>query len=68
MKKFLNRKPAAAQMSISVRQLDRIIRQGRVKAFKSYDCKIIYSHYDSISEANLKFPGPVYNNFDDELK
>ena len=68
MNKFLTRKSAAEQMSISIRQLDRIIRQGRIRAFKAYNCKIIYIHSDSITEENLKSPVPVYNNFDDESK
>lgn len=65
MFKFLSREDAAKQMSISVRQLDRIIKSGRIKAFKPYNGKRVLIHSDSITEENLKSPVPVFNNFED---
>lgn len=65
MSKFLTRQKAAEEMSISVRQLDRYIRSGRVKAFKPYNGKLVLIHFDSITEENLKSPVPVYRNFED---
>ncbi|MDY2588352.1 helix-turn-helix domain-containing protein [Winogradskyella aquimaris] len=63
MYKFLSKKEAAKQLSVSVRQLDRYIKDGRVKAFKPYNGMRVLIHSDSLTEENLKSPVPVFNNF-----
>ncbi len=63
MYKFLSKKEAAKQLSVSVRQLDRYIKDGRIKAFKPYNGMRVLIHSDSLTEENLKSPVPVFNNF-----
>lgn len=63
MYKFLSKKEAAKQLSVSVRQLDRYIKDGRVKAFKPFNGMRVLIHSDSLTEENLKSPVPVFNNF-----
>ena len=66
MEKFLRRQKAAKLMNISVRQLDRYIKDGRIRAFKPYNGKLVLIYSNSITEENLKSPVPVYRNFEDE--
>jgi len=68
MRKFLSRKEAAKCMSISIRQLDRYLHDGRIKAFKPYGGKRVLIHSDSITEENLKSPVPNFNNFQSSVK
>jgi excisionase family DNA binding protein len=63
MYKFLSKKEAAKQLSVSVRQLDRYIKDGRVKAFKPYNGMRVLIHSDSLTEENLKSPVPVFRTF-----
>lgn len=66
MEKFITRQKAAKWMSISVRQLDRYIKDGRIRAFKPYNGKLVFIYSDSITEENLKSPVPVFRNFEDD--
>ncbi|WP_179020585.1 helix-turn-helix domain-containing protein [Winogradskyella forsetii] len=64
MKKFMSRKEAAEELGVSTRQLDRYIRDGRVKAFKPYNGMRVLVHSDSLTQANLQSPVPVFSNFE----
>lgn len=66
MWKFLSRKEASQQIGVSIRQLDRYISDGRIKAFKPYGGRRVLIHSDSITEANLKSPVPLFKNFEVE--
>ena len=65
MWKFLSKKDAAKHLSVSIRQLDRYIKDGRIRAFKPYNGKRVLIHSDSLTEANLKSPVPNFRNFED---
>lgn len=66
MWKFLSRKEASQQMGVSIRQLDRYISDGRIKAFKPYGGRRVLIHSDSITEDNLKSPVPRFANFNNK--
>jgi len=68
MYKFLSKKEAAKQLSVSIRQLDRYIKDGRVKAFKPYNGMRVLVYSNSLTEENLKSPVPVFQNFEDNDK
>lgn len=61
--KFLRREQAAKYINVSQRQLDRYIKDGRVRAFKPYNGKLVLVCKDSLNEKNLKSPVPVFKNF-----
>ncbi len=65
MWKFLSKKDAAKHLSVSIRQLDRYIKDGRISAFKPYKGKRVLIHSDSLTEENLKSPVPKFKNFED---
>ena len=68
MKKFMSRKEAAKELGVSTRQLDRYIRDGRVRAFKPYNGMRVLVHSDSLTQENLQSPVPVFNNFESPEK
>jgi len=49
--------------SLSVRQIDRLIRDGRIKAFKLCNGSRVLIDPGSITEENLKSPRPKFKNF-----
>lgn len=65
MRKFLSRAETANYIGISVRQLDRYVSEGRIKAFKAFGGRKVFIHSDSITEENLKSPVPKFRNFKD---
>ena len=65
MWKFLSRKEAAKYLCISIRQLDRYLSEGRIKAFKPYGGRRVLIYSDSLTEENLKSPIPKFKNFED---
>ena len=64
MWRFLSRAEAARTMGVSIRQLDRYIAEGRIKAFKPYRGRRVLIHSDSLTEENLKSPVPKFRNFE----
>lgn len=58
--KYLSRYSAAETLSISVRTLDRLIRDGRIRAFKLGKRVLIY--YDSLTEENINSIKPKFQN------
>lgn len=62
---FISRKEAAKRTSLSPRQLDRVIRQGRIRAFKPFGSRRVLIDPNSITEDNLTSPKPIFNNFYD---
>ena len=64
---YISRLEAAKRTSLSVRQIDRYIRDGRIKAFKPRNGSRVLIDPNSITEENLKSVKPRYNNFN-ELK
>jgi excisionase family DNA binding protein len=65
MWKFLSRKEASKHLAISVRQVDRYISEGRIRAFKPFGGRRVLIHSDSITEENLKSSVPKFRNFED---
>lgn len=65
MWKFLSKRDAAKHLSVSVRQLDRYIKDGRIRAFKPYNGKRVLIYSDSLTEENLKSPVPKFRNFEE---
>ena len=65
MWKFLSRKDAAKHLSVSIRQLDRYIKDGRIRAFKPYKGKRVLIYSDSLTEDNFKSPVPNFRNYED---
>ena len=61
--RFISRKEAASITSLSVRQIDRIIRDGKIKAFRPFNSRRILIDPESISQENLQKIKPVYSNF-----
>ena len=64
MWKFLSRAETAKTMGISIRQVDRFVAVGRIKAFKPYGGRRVLIHSDSLTEENLKSPVPKFINFE----
>lgn len=60
---YISRQEAAKRTSLSIRQLDRIIRQGRIRAFKPFGSSRVLIDPNSITEENLVSPKPKFNNF-----
>jgi len=65
MWKYLSRKEASLHLSVSIRQLDRYVSEGRIKAFKPYGGRRVLIHSNSLTEENLKSPIPRFKNFED---
>ena len=65
MWKYLSRKEASEFMSISIRQVDRYVSEGRIKAFRPYGGRRVLIYSDSLTEDNLKSPIPRFKNFKD---
>ncbi len=63
--KYINRQTAAERTSLSVRQIDRLIRDGRIKAFKPFKSRRVLIDPNSITEENLMSPIPKFKNFYD---
>lgn len=61
--RFISRKEASIITSLSIRQIDRIIRDGKIKAFKPFNSRRILIDPESISQTNLQAIKPVYSNF-----
>ncbi|GFZ87001.1 hypothetical protein GCM10011531_17610 [Aquaticitalea lipolytica] len=62
---YLSRKEASKFLSISIRQVDRYVSEGRIKAFKPYGGRRVLIYADSLTEENLKSPIPKFINFED---
>ena len=60
---FISRKEASIITSLSIRQIDRIIRDGKIKAFKPFNSKRVLIDPESINQENLQAIKPKYNNF-----
>ncbi|MFC4739219.1 excisionase family DNA-binding protein [Flavobacterium ponti] len=58
--RFLTRYEAAAFLTISVKTVDRLIRDNRIKAFKLG--KRVLIHYDSLTEENINAVRPKFQN------
>jgi excisionase family DNA binding protein len=60
---FLSREEASKVTSLSVRQIDRIIRNGVIRAFKPHGSRRVLIDPESITQENLQSMKPKYNNF-----
>ncbi len=61
--RFISRKIASQITSLSIRQIDRVIRDGKIKAFKPFNSKRVLIDPESITQKNLQSAKPRYNNF-----
>lgn len=57
---YFNRKETAAYLKISVRTVDRLLSDGRIKGFKLGRRVLIY--IDSLTEENINSFKPKYNS------
>jgi excisionase family DNA binding protein len=62
---YISREEASKRTSLSTRQIDRYIRDGRIKAFKPRNGRRVLIDPKSITEENLKTAKPKYINFDE---
>jgi excisionase family DNA binding protein len=60
---FLSRQEAAFATSLSERQIDRLIKDGVIKAFKPYGSRRVLIDPESITQENLQSAKPRYTNF-----
>jgi len=60
---FLSRQEAAFVTSLSERQIDRLIKDGVIKAFKPYGSRRVLIDPESLTQENLQSIKPKYNNF-----
>ncbi|PTM07982.1 MAG: hypothetical protein DA407_09260 [Bacteroidetes bacterium] len=60
---YISRQEAAKRTSLSVRQIDRLIRDNRIRAFKPKFCRRVLIDPNSITEENLMSIKPAFNNF-----
>lgn len=60
---YISRKEAAKRTSLSVRQIDRLIRDNRIRAFKPKFCRRVLIDPNSITEENLMAIKPAFDNF-----
>ena len=58
--KFLSRYETASYLKVSVKTIDRLIRDNRVHAFKLG--KRVLVHFDSITEENINSVKPKFKN------
>ena len=61
--RFISRTQASQFISLSIRQIDRIIRDGKIKAFKPHNSRRVLIDPESINQENLQAIKPKYNNF-----
>lgn len=61
--RFISRTQASQITSLSIRQIDRIIRDGKIKAFKIFNSRRVLIDPESINQENLQAIKPKYNNF-----
>lgn len=59
----VSRKQAAEMLSVSTKTVDRWIRSGFIKAFKSTGSNKVLIYADSITQENLQSPKPKFNNY-----
>jgi excisionase family DNA binding protein len=58
--KYLSRIEAASHLRVSVKSIDRLIRNSRIRAFKLGNRVLIY--YDSLTEENINSVKPKFLN------
>lgn len=58
--KYLSRIEAASHLRVSVKSIDRLIRNSRIRAFKLGKRVLIY--YDSLTEENINSIKPKFIN------
>jgi excisionase family DNA binding protein len=59
----VSRKQASEMLSVSTKTIDRWIRSGFIKAFKSTGGSKVLIVADSITQENLQSPKPKFNNY-----
>jgi len=62
MDKFVSRKKAKKLTSVSIKTIDRYIRQGRIKAFKPSGSNRVLIYEDTLTQEFLQSPRPKFNN------
>ncbi len=58
--KYLSRNEASKYLRVSIKTIDRLIRNNRINAFKLG--KRVLIHYDSLTEENINAVKPRFNN------
>ena len=60
--KTTSRKRAAEILSVSIKTIDRMLRDGRIRGFKAYGSSRVLIYEDSITESNLQSAKAVFQN------
>jgi excisionase family DNA binding protein len=58
--KYLSRNEASDYLRVSIKTIDRLIRDNRIKAFKLG--KRVLIHYESLTEENINAVKPKFQN------
>lgn len=60
--KTISRGAASALLGVSIRTIDRWIRDGRINAFKPFGSRRVLIYADSLTQENLQSPMPKFSN------
>lgn len=61
-RQIISRKTASYRTSVSLKTIDRWIRQGRIQAFKALNSSRVLIYEDTLIQEYLQSPKPKFNN------
>lgn len=61
-RQIISRKTASNRLSVSLKTLDRWIRQGRIQAFKAKNSSRVLIYEDTLTQEYLQSPKPKFKN------
>lgn len=61
-RQIISRKKAASLLSVSIKTIDRMIRNNRLEAFKPSGSSRVLIYADTLSQENLQSPKPKFHN------